>query len=470
LFPYFRPQDLVDIIIMSFLVYQLYRWFKNTKALQIVIGLGFLVVLYFVTKNLDLYMTSWILQQLGTVLFILIIVIFQTEIRQALYRFSPLRNLFGRQGNGLQLDLIEVSRTIFELAGEKTGAIIVFQRKEPIDEYLMHGVPLDSLVSAQLLASIFSKGTPLHDGAVVIRDGRLTQASCHLPLSANADLPQHYGTRHRAALGLSERCDAAIITVSEERGEVTLALSGFIEKIDTPEHLSEKLHEFLVPADQEVVRVSLRHKVFSNLRPKLITLFLVFLSWLVITAKQGGILTVTSPIKFHNLPGNLVLVRSIPEEVDVQVKVISRLIPPPQQLDIVADVDLAKIREGTNHLSIKSDDIQLPLGVTLSGINPSVVKVIAERKVRKNLLVRAKTIGSLPEGKQLRKIRITPASVAAEGPEHVMTQLDSVTTEEIDLAGVGQNMVVEKGLLQPAPQVKILRDDPVKVQLVVSGS
>ena len=243
---------------MSFLVYQLYSWFKNTKALQIVIGLGFLVILYFVTKNLDLYMTSWILQELGTVLFILIIVIFQTEIRQALYRFSPLRNLFGRQANGFRLDLMELSRTIFVFAAEKTGAIIVFQRKEPLDEYLMHGVPLDSLVSTQLLASIFNEGTPLHDGAVVIRDGRVTQASCHLPLSVNSELPQFYGTRHRAALGLSERSDAAIVTISEERGEVTLALSGELEKIDTPEHLSEKLHGILMPPDQEIIRVSLR--------------------------------------------------------------------------------------------------------------------------------------------------------------------------------------------------------------------
>ena len=234
LFPYFRPQDVADILIMSFLVYQLYRWFKNTKALQVVIGIGFLVVLYFVTKNLDLFMTSWILQQLGTVLFILIIVIFQTEIRQALYRFSLLRNLFGHQANVSRLDLMELSRGIFALAGEHTGAIVVFQRKEPLDEYLMHGTPLDSLVSAQLIATIFRDGTPLHDGAVVIRDDRISQASCHLPLSASSELPQYCGTRHRAALGLSERSDAAVVIVSEERGEVSLALAGEIEKIDTP--------------------------------------------------------------------------------------------------------------------------------------------------------------------------------------------------------------------------------------------
>jgi hypothetical protein len=333
----------------------------------------------------------------------------------------------------------------------------------------MHGVPLDSLVSTQLLASIFNSGTPLHDGAVVIRDGRLTQASCHLPLSVNTELPQFYGTRHRAALGLSERSDAAIVTVSEERGEITLALSGELEKIDTPEHLSEKLHDILLSPDREFVRVSLREKMFSNLRPKLVTVFLVIISWLIITAKQGGILTVTAPIKFHNLPANLVLVKSSPEEVEVQVKVISRLIPSPKQLDIVADVDLAKIREGTNNLAVKNDDLQIPLGVVVSSINPSVVKVATERKVRKQLQIRAKTLGRLPGGLKIGKLQADPATAVVEGPEHVVTQLEFISTEEIDLSKIRRSMSLEKGLLQPAPQVKLLRDEPVKVQLVISG-
>lgn len=469
MFPYFRPQDIADILIMSFLVYQLYRWFKNTKALQVVIGIGFLVVLYFVTKNLDLFMTSWILQELGTVLFVLIIVIFQTEIRQALYRFSLLRNMFGRQASASRLDLMELSRGIFVLAGEKTGAIIAFQRREPLDEYLMHGVPLDSLVNAQLIVTIFKDGTPLHDGAVVIRDDRITQASCHLPLSANADLPQFYGTRHRAGLGLSECSDAAVVIVSEERGVVTLALAGGMEKIDTPERLSEKLHTLLAPPDLEVVTVSLRRRIFSNLRPKLITVFLVLASWLIITAKQGGILTVAAPIKFHNLPDDLVLVKSAPDEAEVQLKTFSKLIPPPKQLDITADVDLSKIREGTNHLTIKNDDLQLPLGVVVSGINPSVVRVTAEKKARKALQVRVKTRGRLPAGARLRRIKVEPAVVTAEGPAHVLSQLDSAATEEIDLSGVRRSVVLEKALLQPAPQVKFLRDEPVKVQLVISG-
>ena len=464
-----RPQDIADILIMSFLVYQLYRWFKNTKALQVVIGIGFLVVLYFVTKNLDLFMTSWILQELGTVLFILIIVIFQTEIRQALYRFSLLRNFFGQQPSASRLDLMELSTSVFRLAAERTGAIIAFQRKESLDEYLMHGVLLDSLINGQLIASIFMDGAPLHDGAVVIKNDRISKASCHLPLSASLDLPQHYGTRHRSGLGLSERSDAAVVIVSEERGEVSLALAGELTRIDTPEQLSVKLNMLLAPPDHEVVRASVKQRIFSDLRPKLVTLLLVLLSWLVITGRQGGIITLTAPIKFHNLPDNLVFIKSVPEEVEVQVKALSKLIPSPKQLEVVADVNLEKIREGTNRVAIKNEELQLPLGVMVSSISPSVIRVNTEKKVRKTLQVRVRTQGQLSSGLHLSKIIVDPTAVIAEGPEHALSRLESVDTEEIDLSGIRRSMTLEKRLVQSAPQVYLTSAEPVKIQLVVSG-
>ncbi len=466
MFPYFRPQDIADILIMSFLVYQLYSWFKNTKALQVVMGLGFLVLLYVVTRNLGLFMTSWVLQELGTVLFVLLIVIFQTEIRQALYRFSLLRNLFGRQGNGTQLlDLMELARTFFALAAEKTGAIIVFQRKEILDEYLLHGVPLDSLVSAQLIGTVFRSGSPLHDGAIVIRDNRVTQASCHLPLSANPELPQHFGTRHRAGLGLTERSDAVVVIVSEERGEVSLALAGKLRKMVTPELLSEELHALLAHIAPEAEKVSVRNRFFSNLFPKLITLLLVSACWLVITAKQGEIVTVTAPLKFHNLPEGLALVKTSPDDVEVQLKAFSGLVPSTKQLDIEADVNLAKVREGVNPLDIKNADIRPPLGMIVTGITPSIVKVTVEKKVRKTLAVKVKTSGRLPARLSFRKLKVDPPAVDAEGPQHVMEQLDSVETEEVNLSGMQRGAVIEKRLLAPAPQVRLLREAPVVVRL-----
>lgn len=467
MFQYLRWQDIADIVIMTFLVYQLYSWFKNTKAKQVVIGLALLGLVYLVTKNLGFFMTSWILQELGTVLFVLIIVIFQQEIRQALYRFSLLRNLFDRQGGLQPLDLVEFSAAVFALSRERTGSLIVFQRREPLDEYLLHGVRLDAVASGALITSIFRTASPLHDGAVVLANGRVLQASCHLPLSPNADIPRYYGTRHRAGLGLTERSDAVVVIVSEERGEVSLAVEGSLERVFTPEGLAERLHLLLAPAVPETTKMTVKRRFFGNLVPKLVTLLLVCASWLIITGREGGIVTVSAPVKFHNLPAGLSLVKSSPEHVELQLKMYSRLIPSPSQLDVVADLDLGKIREGSNTVPVTSDDINVPIGVVVSEISPSAVKVIADSKISKTVRVHASLTGTLPGGLKLRKVKVEPQTVLVEGPQRLLAQLDTVRTEEIDLSTVTQGMVLEKILLPPSPQIKIIREEPVKVRLVV---
>ncbi len=453
---------------MSVLIYQLFSWFKNTKALQIVLGLGFLALLYIATRTLGLFMTSWILQELGTVVFVVIIVIFQVEIRQALYRFSLLRNFFGRQETLQQIDLMELSTTLFALGAARTGALIAFQRREPLDEYLHHGVPLDGIVSGQLVGSIFKNGTPLHDGAVVIRDGRIAQASCHLPLSLNPDLPRNLGTRHRAGIGLSERSDAVVVMVSEERGEVSLALSGQLETFESQEQLSGRLNELLAAMAPPVEKLSNKDRVLRNFWPKLITVAIVIVCWLVITVKQGGIVTVTVPIKFHNLPDEVVLVKSVPEEVEVQLNVFSSLIPSPKQLDIVADINLTKLKEGTSTLPIRTDDFNLPLGVVVTSVNPSTVRVTADLKVRKPVRVKVKTIGRLPGNQRLRRLVVEPDTVLVEGPAGVIGQLEEVQTEVLDLSGLRRDDVVEKPVQRPASMVRILYDGQVKVRVITT--
>jgi diadenylate cyclase len=383
LYPYFRPQDIVDILIMTFLVYQLYSWFKNSKALQVVIGLLVLGVIYFVTKNLGLFMTSWILQELGTVLLVLLIVVFQAEIRQALYRLSLLRNLFDRQESGVQVDLLELSSAVFSLASQRTGALVVFQREELLDESIQHGVPMDALLSAPLIASIFHTGSPLHDGAVLIRDGRVALASCHLPLSVNAEVPQHLGTRHRAALGLSERSDAAIVVVSEERGEVSLSLEGELHRIRSQAELHKRLTGLLQPLSREAQRVGLATRLFANFWPKLAIFVVVVASWLLITFRQGEIFTITAPVTYHNLPESLTLTRSNLEEVDLQLKSYSNLVASPKDLDIVIDIDLSGVREGANSIPILMENIKLPPGLVVASMERSVVRVTAQRKTAK---------------------------------------------------------------------------------------
>jgi uncharacterized protein (TIGR00159 family) len=370
---------------MTFLVYQLYCWFKNTRALQVVLGLLFLGVIYVITKNLGLFMTSWILQELGTVLLVLLIVVFQAEIRQALYRLSLLRKLFDRQETVQRIDLLELSGAVFSLAGQRVGALIVFQREELLDDYILHGVPLESLVSGQLISSIFTPSSPLHDGAVLIREGRIALASGHLPLSVSGDVPQYMGTRHRAGLGLSERSDAAVVIVSEERGEVSLSVDGALERIASAAELHERLSALLLPLSPQSQRVVFRARLFRNFWPKLAVFGVVLICWLLITFRQGEILTVTAPIKFHNLPDGLVLTRSSPEEVDLQLKAYSNLVGSPKDLNVVIDLDLAKLKEGGNSINIRKDDIKLPPGIVVDSIVRPYVRVVAEKKPMKDV-------------------------------------------------------------------------------------
>lgn len=453
---------------MSILVYQLYSWFKNTKALQVVLGLAFLAILYMVTRSLGLFMTSWILQELGTVVFVVIIVIFQVEIRHALYRISLLRNFFDKQGDIQQIDLMDLSSTVFALAEKRTGAIIVFQRREPMAEYLHHGVPLDSIVSGQLLGSIFMNGTPLHDGAVVVKDGRITQAACHLPLSHNPDLPRYLGTRHRAGIGLTERCDAVVIMVSEERGDVTYAANGGFEQIISPEMLSEKLNGALSTTSPSLEIESVRARILKNFWPKLVTVGIVLICWLIITVKQGGIVSINAPIKFHNLPDDIVLLKNIPEDVEVQLNVFSSLIPSPKQLDIVADINLAKLKEGASTLPIRTDDFKLPLGVVITSIKPSTVRVHADRKISKSLRVKVRSTGRLPRNVALRKIVADPPAVIMEGPASVLEHLDEVDTEVVDLSTLHGEDFIEKPLQRPAPMVRPINETQIKVRLVTA--
>lgn len=461
---FIRIQDVADILIMTFLLYQLYSWFRRTRAMQVLLGLGVLTLIYFATRFLGLYMTSWILQELGTVLIVLIIVVFQAEIRQALYRFSLLRHLFASQKESRQNNFQEISETLFDLAKQRTGVIIVFQRSESLSDLMLNGVRLDCEITPQILESIFFNGAPLHDGAALISDGRIVTASCHLPLSANPGLPQFLGTRHRAALGLSERTDAVVAVVSEERGEVSLAVAGELRPMASPAHLMASLGELINPV-RETVKSSLFRRFFNNLLPKTAILLIVIAFWALVTSRQGEITTVMAPVRMHGLPGNLVLVRTTPEEVDVQLKSFSTLTPLPSKLDIAADLDLSGIREGQTSIRIKSSDLNLPSGMTMSSVNPPAVRIVAERKERKTVPVRVVWRGKLPRGLAESSLIVEPASVVVEGPAGQIARVDSVATEEIDVGRLVKGKDYSKNLMPPLKLVTILREEPVSIRI-----
>jgi uncharacterized protein (TIGR00159 family) len=465
-FPTFiRIQDLADILIMTFLLYQLYSWFRKTRAMQVLLGLGIVTLIYFATRYLDLYMTSWILQELGTVLIILIIVVFQAEIRQALYRFSLLRNFFDPHEKEQYSHFHLIAETLFRFADKRIGALLVFKRSESLADLMLNGVRLDCEITPQILEAIFTDGTPLHDGAVLVRDGRIELASCHLPLSSNSDIPQHYGTRHRAALGLSERTDAIVVVVSEERGEVLLADAGEFLKLGTSGDLVVALEQ-RVSQVREKTKLTLRQKLFSNLLPKSALLLVVTAFWALITTRQGQITVVTAPVRLHGVSDELVLVRSSHEEVEVQLKSFSSLTPAPAKLDISANIDLTGVKEGQATVRIKNSDFSLPSGMVVSSVTPSTLKIVTEKKVRKSVPVKVLLKGTLPAGMRGYAVLSEPETVELEGPAGQISRVEQVVTEEIDALRLDKDKEYRKNLVLPSKKVTLLYDEPVIIKIV----
>ena len=251
LLPRISLGNILEIVIISFLVYEILVWIKNTRAWNLLKGL--LVILMFVVFAAVFHLTVilWILENTTTIAVTALLVIFQPELRKALEQLGS-RNILsnilsfddGKDSQAFSDKTInELVRATFEMAKVKTGALMVIERGSSLKEIERTGIEINGLVTSQLLINIFEHNTPLHDGAVVIRGNRITAATCYLPLSDNLALSKDLGTRHRAAVGISEVSDSMTIVVSEETGKVSLAVEGELYRNIDEEFLKKKLSE-----------------------------------------------------------------------------------------------------------------------------------------------------------------------------------------------------------------------------------
>lgn len=219
-----RLADIADILIVAVLAYWLINVIRGTRAVQMLIGLFALAALFTASQYFEMYTLSWLLSSFLSSLILVIVVLFQNDIRRALTQVGRGR-VFGDRRARTQM-VEEVARAAATLAARRVGAIMVLERRVGLSEFLEAGTEIEARVSSELLAAIFLPQSPLHDGAVVIRHGRIAAAGCFLPLTSNPVVSKTLGSRHRAALGLSEETDAAVVVVSEGEGQISLALEG----------------------------------------------------------------------------------------------------------------------------------------------------------------------------------------------------------------------------------------------------
>jgi diadenylate cyclase len=229
IFSDFRWQDVLDILIVAFVVYRLVLLIRGTRAVPMLTGLIVLAGVYQGARLLELYTVNWILDALGNVILIVIVVVFQHDIRRVLTQVGS-GPFFGKTPVARGQMVEELTRAAVQLAGRRIGALIVLTREVGLNDYIERGTRLDADVVRDLVVSIFLPTSPLHDGAVLIQHDRIVAAGCFLPLTTNPNVSKTLGTRHRAAIGLTEETDAVVIVVSEEEGKISLVREGRITR------------------------------------------------------------------------------------------------------------------------------------------------------------------------------------------------------------------------------------------------
>lgn len=364
-----------DFAALSVALYLLLRWAKEARVLRAVFLLLGLQAVSRGLRHLDLTITSWILDISTVVVALMLVFFFQSEIRHAFLRLDALLRLGLAPARAANTGHRAVAEAAFGLASERLGALIVLARTERLDEYLSGGVPIGAEITAELIRAIYQKQSPLHDGALVIEGGRIRRAAVLLPLTQRSSVPPHYGTRHRAAMGLAERSDAVVVVVSEERGQVTLMHGHQTTLVHNPEELT-RLLDGLVAQRPVSRRGRFRRWLLADLRLKAAAVAAAGLLWGLTANGPGATVRIfTVPVEFTNVPPGSEIATQSATRLEIQLRGPSWLMNSISLSGIVARFDLSKAVPGEVILKVTGENLSLPPGVTVERIRPEWISV-----------------------------------------------------------------------------------------------
>lgn len=378
-----RLTDALDIALVSLIIYSLLVWFKETASRRVVIGLIVLVSVYFSARALDMYLTSLLFNAGFAVLIIVLIVVFQDDLRRMLEAIASwgsmqrFRTHVSRRTNADTL-----VETLFGLAAIRTGALVVLKGREPLDRHLQGGIPLQGAMSEPLLRSLFDASSPGHDGAVVIDNDRVEKFAVHLPLSNKRIALAGRGTRHAAALGLSECCDALIAVVSEERGVVSLAEDGKLKEVSTAAALKSRIESFLATKHpQERTTNVWRRFITLHWPQKAAATVLAVVAWFVFAYDPATIQrTFVVPIQYRNLSSTLVLDSSAVHEAQLTLSGSERSFRFLEPGNLTVSIDLQEAQPGWHQVDVSDRNIRVPANLELYRIQPRSIRLYLQKK------------------------------------------------------------------------------------------
>ena len=371
----FRWQDGLDIIIFTFVFYRLYLRLRRKRALRMILAILALPFFYIIAQWIDLPLSVWSLQNLWAVILLVLVVIFQQEIREVLGSVSLPTFLFGRSEALSSKVLDKITEAAFQMANKRMGGIIVLQRRDDLDEFIHGKTLIDSEVNEDMLVSIFNPQSPLHDGAVVVQGDRIRYATAFLPVSQSASLPKEWGTRHRAGLGITEVSDAECIIISEERGEVLFGYKGNVEIKKEKEELKKSTTTLASPQDGKNREKRSLQRLLNDLPVKAFFLFLICLLWIFVIGIRQGEISFSIPIEYYSIPQNSEISGQPPREIKVRLKGSQRLLSSLNPDHMRVQVDLSEAHPGANQVVLSEININVPSGITVTHLYPQNIRV-----------------------------------------------------------------------------------------------
>jgi uncharacterized protein (TIGR00159 family) len=448
-FEYFRWQDVVDIGLNSYILFRFYVLFRGTYVFRVLIGLTMLWFFQQIAAYMGLIVTSWVVQGIVAVAALIIVVVFRNEIRNVLQARNFRSILWGFTGKTRITPLNIIADSSFELARRKQGALIVIPGEEDIRESVQGGIDWNGDISKEMILSIFFPDNPVHDGAAVIEGERVSRVGTILPLSRRDDLPSHLGTRHRAALGLTEGSDAVVVVVSEERGEVSLAKGSHLRSIGSQRKMVQKLEEHFgiteahgPQAKKERIEVTIA---------ALVSLLFIAGFWFSISRGLETLVTFEIPIEYQNRNPNLEIVHTSVNSVRLNLSGSGTLVKSTRADQIRVRLDLSNSIAGQNTYPITSNNVSLPPGLVLKEVTPQNVVVDMDITVRKELPIQIDWAGRLPENVVLAEALVEPQRVEIVGSKRLLENIQTIYTEKLPLDKLKEVGVLETVLaLQPA--------------------
>ena len=371
----FNYSDLLDILIVATLIFFLFELFKSTHSMPILFGILFLAILYGLSVFFQLRLTQTIFNALFGIFVIILVIVFQKELR----RFFGLIGVIGlkqRNFSPQETVLQILVKTIGQLAEHRTGALFVFPGNENLERHLEGGFLLNGKISKSLILSLFDASSPGHDGAVVIEGDQVKRFAVHLPLAESGETARKYGTRHCAALGLSEKTDALIVVVSEEKGTITLAHNRKMTTVNSADELEKKLREFFDKKFPQARIHSYAKSLLSYAPMAILSLTIASCLWLFITYSTSDIQRKFAvSIQFKNLAPDFVADDYNPEDIVVVLSGHESDFKPLDPQSLKASIDLSKTTTGWHAVLVKKENINHPSILSIASIEPEVIKV-----------------------------------------------------------------------------------------------